>query len=66
MTIIGFIIWLDWIFYAYWPLLVLCFLVNILVIYRWLHIFEEPKDILPWTICIWIIYCYIEYGYGVG
>ncbi len=65
MTITGFIIWLDWIFYAHWPHLILYSLAMILVMYHWLHLIEL-KEVLPWTVCTWVFFCYLEYGYGVG
>jgi len=65
MYIDGFIIWLDWIFYAHGYLLVPYSIATILVAYHWLHILES-KEVLPWTVCMWVFYCYIHYGYGVG
>jgi len=51
MYIDGFIIWLDWIFYAHGYLLVPYSIANILVAYHWLHILES-KEVLPWTVCM--------------
>lgn len=65
MTLSGFAMWLEWIFYAHWPVLMLCSIGNILVLYYYLHLLEA-KEVFPWTVCGWVFCCYIEYGYGVG
>jgi len=66
MTLYGFLIWLEWILFAYWPSLLFYSIVNIFIGYKWLHIGKNYDEVLLFTIFSWLIYCYLKYGYGVG
>jgi hypothetical protein len=62
------IVWLDWVFYVYWPTLLTSFLV--LSLYYWLT--PMRHSVIELAIghfsgfCGWLGVCFFLQGYGVG
>lgn len=63
-----FVVWLDWVFYAYWPSLAVCQLAAVLDWWRTVHhhSFEGLGLAAFIGFCAWVVYCAARYGYSVG
>jgi len=62
------VVWLDWCFYAYRKELVVCLFMS----YFHGYLFHGIDSLYGLSlamlvgICLWVVYCVVRYGYGIG